>query len=142
MVEEDGRDVNVGVRHILPWITVGAAIEKVEQLGGDFEPFYTIGVEFSPRPLHTGPERLAVRREIRSCQERLDFLARRAAEEEEMVAVVREQIYDLDEEYGNQGIFAENLDQVYAEIDELERKIEAVEEEADTERKPREGSGI
>lgn len=142
MVEEDGRDVNVGVRHILPWITVGAAVEKAEQLWGDYEPFYTITVEFSPRPLHTGPERLAVRRAIRSCEERLGFLARRVDAEEEMIAAIRGRIYDLTDEYEGQGIFAGNIDQVRVEIEELERKLEAAEEERETERAPGEGAGI
>jgi len=142
MVEEDGRDVNVGVRHILPWITVGAAVEKVEQLWGDYEPFYTITVEFSPKPLHTGPERLAVRREIRSCEERLGFLARRVDAEEEMIAAIRSRIYDLTDEYEGQGIFAGNIDQVQVDIEELERKLEAAEGEGETERAPGEGAGI
>jgi hypothetical protein len=140
IVEEDGRDVNVGVRHILPWITVGAAVEKAEQLAGNFEPFYSLTVEFSPRPLHTGPERLEVRRGIRALEERVSFLRRQVGEEQELVSAVRHQVQELSEEYEDQGIEPANLKKLYAEIEELETALEPTGEEGEV--APGPGTGL
>lgn len=135
LVEEDGRDINVGVRHTLPWLTVGTAIEKVEQLGSpSFHPFYALTLEFSPRLLHTGGERLEVRRDIRALEDRADFLTQRVGGEEEMIAGIRQRIYDLSEEYEGQGISPKNLDRVYAEIDDLEKSLETAEESVPVEK--------
>jgi hypothetical protein len=131
LVEEDGRDINVGVRHVLPWITIGAAVEKVEQLAGDFDPYYTLTFEFSPRPLHTGPERLAVRRGIRALEERVSFLRRRVDEERELVSTVRDEIHELSDEYESRGLEPASLKKIYAEIDELEKDLEAAGDESE-----------
>ncbi len=139
MVEEDGRDVNVGVRHILPWITVGAAVEKAEQLAGDYEPFYSVTVEFSPRPLHTGPERLEARRGIRKLKGQVGFWRRQVDRESEIVTALRQQIYESTAEYGDQGMNVENLDLIYAEIDDMEKVLESAKEKAPAERAPGDG---
>jgi hypothetical protein len=128
MVEEDGRDINVGVRYTFPWITVGAAVEKAEQFGRAFEPFYSLTTELSPRPLHTGPERLEVRRHINSLGRRLSALRARVEGEREKVSVLRQELRELVEEYERLGVTAEELEDVYDEIDRLEKALEAAEE--------------
>jgi hypothetical protein len=129
MIEEDGRDVNVGVRHTFPWITLGAAIEKAEQLGSDdFDPYYSITIEFSPRPLHTGPERLQARRSIRSAEGEIDVLRRRIEDERELVTALREEIYAMTAEYKDQGIDPSSAATVNLEIERLERALDAARE--------------
>ncbi len=133
MVEEDGRDVNVGVRHVLPLVTVGAAVEKVEQLAGDFKPFYSLTVEFSPKALHTGPERLEARRGIRKLKGQVGFWRRQVDRESEIVTALRQRIYESTAEYGDQGMDIKNLDLIYAEIDNMEKVLESAKEKAPAE---------
>jgi hypothetical protein len=143
MIEEDGRDVNVGVRHIFPWITLGAAIEKAEQLWSpDFDPYYSITIEFSPRPLHTGPERLQARRNIRSATGEIDVLKRRIEDEQELVAALREEVYAMTAEYRDQGIDPSSAAAVNLEIERLERALEAARENQPYEDAPDNGGGI
>ncbi len=124
MVEEDGRDVNIGVRHSFPWITVGAAVEKAEQLGRSFDTFYSITVEVSPRPLHQGPERLATRRRINNVRREISVLRGKAASEQEKVKALKQKLDDLVAESHAEGIDTRELEDLQGEIDRLQQEID------------------
>ncbi len=130
MVEEDGRDVNVGVRHTLPWLTVGTAIEKAEQLGSDsFHPYYTLTVEYSPRVLHRGPERLALRRRINDLHDMVYALQGKIENDRDAAADLKQEIDDAVKAARASGVDDSQIRAVYSEIDRLQSQIQALEQE-------------
>jgi len=141
MMEEDGRDVNVGLRYRFPWFTAGIAVEHVEQFGRDYKPYYTLICEYSPRTLHQGPERLALRRSINDVRDQVRVLARRLEEEKELNAAAQAQLRDLLEEYRRQGINPENLEALQREVAALEREVNLARKEKE-EKTIRRGGGI
>jgi len=125
MAEEDGRDVNVGVRNNFGWGTVAFAVERVEQIGRAYYPGFTLTLEVSPLLLHQGPERLALRREITDYETRIAAVRKELGSEATARADVQKQIDALLAEYRNQGIDPADLKVVYNEIEKLQSDVDA-----------------
>lgn len=142
IVEEDGRDVNLGVRHSFPWVTVGTSVEKAEQIGRTFSPFYSITVEFSPRRLHRGPERLAARRQINELKEQLRSLRASAEKENRALAALRAQVKELMEQCRREGVTSEDAERLQQEIADLQRQLEAAKAAGTPVKKGPAGAGI
>jgi len=125
MVEEDGRDVNFGVRATFPWVAVGTSIEAVEQVAGSFYPFYNVTLEFSPRLLHQAPERLALRRDINGVRDDVRDVAGRLHAGKDERTRIENDLARVQEEYRSRGIEPAALKRINDDITELQREIDA-----------------
>lgn len=139
MVEEDGRDVNAGLRFTFPRVAVAAAVEAAEQYQGSFYPFYNLTVEFSPRLLHQGPERLGERRDINGVRANVDSLARQLDVLGEERAQIQTELARVQADFRSRGVDPSALDRINDDIEQLEREIEAAKNAAPAAAPAREG---
>jgi hypothetical protein len=127
MTEADGRDVNVGGRIKMGWMSFAVALEKAEQINRGFHPYFSLVFEVSNKSLHESTyERLELRRKVRTVHTRVIDLQSKIRVETTEINDLRNELEQLESE-------AESANVEMDKIEELQQELENLRETAGTE---------
>jgi hypothetical protein len=125
MAEADGRDINIGGRVNIGWLSFTVALEKFEQIGRHYDPYFTLGLEVSNETLHVGnSERLKLRRSIRGLNNKIVDVQSKVRIETSEVNRLREELEQLEAEAEKVDVETGEINEMRLELENLRRQVE------------------